>query len=101
AGAGAEQAKHHQPVATDAKELARAAARSEKQAVVAVAEEAEARAKLEVEKAGTNKKVEADKKLVAAKAAVAKARKDLEAPGENYTPFRGSLKTLENNLESE
>jgi hypothetical protein len=36
-----------------------------------------------------------------AKANVEKLQKSLDAPGENYTPIRGSLKTLESNLESE
>jgi len=86
------------PPAADAKERARVAARAERQLTVAMAEEALARA--EATLAGT-KKADDQKKLVSAREALAKARKELEAPGENYTPLRGALKTPESNLEQE
>jgi hypothetical protein len=41
------------------------------------------------------------KKAAAANAALAQARKALAAPGETYTPLRGSLKTLESNVETQ
>jgi hypothetical protein len=64
---------------------------------LAAAEESVARAELDF----AGKRPDAAKKLDAARAAVAAARKALETPGAVYTPLRGSLKTPENNLEGE
>src|SRR5262249_13552882 len=89
ARAAAERAR--QETAARAKELAHEAAKAEKRAAVADAEEALAKAELE----------KAVAKITAARTALAAARKALENPGENFTPLRGSLKTLENNLENE
>ncbi|MCE9534475.1 MAG: DUF1553 domain-containing protein [Planctomycetes bacterium] len=88
-------------MAANAKEVARAAALLEKKSAVAVAEDALAKAEQEIAKALAAKKAENEKKVVAAKAALAKAKKDLETPGETFTALRGSLKTLESNLEGE
>ncbi len=93
----ADRARFQQPPAADAKELARAAARLEKQTAVAAAEESLARSEVEV----AARKPDAAKKLAAAKDVVTKAKKELESPGETYTSLRGALKTLENNLETE
>src|SRR5206468_1486678 len=84
-----------------AKELSSAAARAEKQAALAAAEEALARADLEVLRAAPAQKAAAQQKTKAAGDAVAAARKALENPGEAYTPLRGALKTPESNLETE
>jgi hypothetical protein len=77
----------------NARELAREAARAEKALVVAVADEALAKAE----------QTKDDKKIAAARAALAAVRKALENPGEGYTPLalRGSLKTPESNLETQ
>ena len=47
------------------------------------------------------KKADADKKLTSVKAMLETARQAVETLGENYTSLRGSLKTLESNLENE
>ena len=99
ASAAADRAKAT-PVA-DAKALARQASRAERQVAAAGAEEAVARAELEVATASGMDKVALEKKLVGARAALTNARKLLDAPGESYASLRGSLKTLESNLESE
>jgi hypothetical protein len=101
ARAVADEARHRQPPAADALELARGAARAERYAAVAKAEEDVARAEQEVSGADAKKKADAEKKLTAARDALGKAHKGLEAPGEAYTPLRGSLKTLESNTETE
>jgi hypothetical protein len=80
---------------------AKAAALAEKQAAVASAEEALARAELELLQADAAKKAAAEQKRNAARTAADAAKKALQSPGEAYTPLRGSLKTPENNLESE
>jgi hypothetical protein len=82
-----------------AREPARRAARAECRLAVARAEEAVARA--EWERLTVRNKAEADKKLAAARQALAAASKLAEAPGERYTPLRGSIKTLESNVETE
>jgi hypothetical protein len=97
ARAPADRARSQQPPAANAQDLARQAAKAERQAAVAAAEENVARAELEV----AAKKPDAAKKLEVAKTAMTAAKKALENPGEVYTPLRGSLKTPENNLETE
>lgn len=97
ARAEAERERASQPMSAKAKELARIAARAEKQAALATAEEAVAQAKFE--KAA--KKPDAEKKLTAAKTALTQAQKALETPGEVYTPLRGSMKAPESNLETQ
>jgi hypothetical protein len=97
----ADHARYQQPPATDAGDLARKAAMAERQATLAQAEENLARAEMELLHAASDKNADAEKKRNAARDAVAAARKALEAPGDAYTPLRGSLKTLESNVESE
>jgi Protein of unknown function (DUF1553)/Protein of unknown function (DUF1549)/Planctomycete cytochrome C len=101
ARAAADAARFGKPPAPNPKDLAKAAALAEKQIAVVAAEEALAKIELENASAEDAKKKPDEKKLAAAKEAVAKAKKELEAPGETYASLRGSLKTLENNLESE
>ncbi len=84
-----------------AKDLARQAALAERQAGVAKAEEALARAELELLQTTGAKKPTAEKKRDVARSAVATARKALDAPGENFTPLRGALKTVESSTETE
>ena len=97
ASAAADRAK----ASPEAKTLAQQASRAERMVAVAAAEEAIARAELEVALATAGAKGAAEKKLVAVRAALTNARKLLHAPGESYTSLRGTLKTLESNLESE
>jgi hypothetical protein len=101
ARAAADRARAQQPPAANKTELARLAARAERQAAVARADEEVARAELELARAEPAKKADADKKLAAALDALDKARKAVDAAGETYTPLRGSLKTLESNVETE
>lgn len=97
----ADRAKIEKPLTANAPELARQAAKEEKQAVLAKADEDLARAEWEYLRAPEAKKTEADAKRKAAATAQAQAKKALENPGETYTSLRGSLKTPENNLETE
>jgi hypothetical protein len=97
----ADRAKYQQPPAADAPTLAQLAALAEKWAGLASAEESLARAEWELLGIDAGKKAAAEAKRNAARDVVAAAKKALEAPGEAYTPLRGSLKTLESNLENE
>ncbi len=78
-----------------------AAARAECLVAVSQADEEVSRAELERLKVAPDKKADAEKKVIAATAILETAHKATETPGESYTPLVGSLKTLENNLESE
>jgi len=81
--------------------LFQSAAKAEAQWSVAKADEAVAQAELDLLKATSDKKADAEKKVTAATANLDKVRKTLDSPGEKFTRLRGSLKTLESNLESE
>ena len=94
-------ARHQQPTAGNANELARAAVKRERITAVAQAEEAGVQAELDLVRVATDKQAEAEKKLLAARTALETARAAVETPGENFTPLNGALKTLENNLETE
>ena len=91
ARAAADRARYQNPPASDAPQRIAEAVRAEREVAVLVAEEALARAELEANQA----------KITAAKQQLEIARKNRNAPGGEYTPIRGSLKTLESNLESE
>ncbi len=97
----ADRARLGQPPMPDAINHVHKAALLEKGLALARAEESLAQAELEVLQAAAAKKAAAEQKRTAAAAAVAKATKDVETPGDTYTSLRGSLKTVENNLESE
>jgi hypothetical protein len=101
ARAAADRARRQQPPASNTADLAREAARAERQIALAAAEEALARAELELAGTEQAKKPPVEKKVSTAREAVTQARKALESPGETYMPLRGSLKTLESNVESE
>ncbi len=101
ARAAADRARHRQPPPDDLAALVAEAARLEKVAALAKADEDASRAEFDQLVAGPEKKGEAGKKSEAAKVALDAARKAIAAPGDSYTPLRGSLKTLESNLESE
>ena len=89
------------PSPADAKELARAAAKAEKLGEVFRLEEELARAELEQARTDPAKKPDTEKKIATAKSALDLARKAAETPSESFTAPKGSLKTLESNLESE
>ncbi len=89
-----------QPLSSDSRTTAQLAALAEKRAALLAAEENLARAEAELLATDTAKKAAAEAKKKAALDGVAAARKALEAPGDVYTPLRGSLKTPENNLET-
>ncbi|MBL8828214.1 MAG: PSD1 domain-containing protein [Planctomycetaceae bacterium] len=101
ARAAADRARFADPPAKDAGELAKQAARAERESNLLKAEAALAQGELDVLKAQPDKKAEAEKKVPPLKTAVETARKALDTPGDTYTSLRGSLKTLESNLESE
>jgi hypothetical protein len=99
ARAKADRAKFHDTARF--KELARVAAALEQQQTLSKAEEALARAELDVTRAEPAKRPEAEKKRKAAEDAIMRARKGLANPGENYTSVSGARKTPESNLETE
>jgi hypothetical protein len=90
ARAAADQAVAHESDSARTKDLAKEAARAEKQHAVAQAEVALARA----EEKGTDE-------VKKSRAALDAAQKALANGGETYTPLAGALKTLESNLETE
>jgi hypothetical protein len=101
ARAAADRARATHPDTPDAQALTKEAAAAERRLGLAGAEEALARAELELLKAKDGKKPEAGKKRDAARTALAAARKALQSPGESYTPLRGAVKTRESNLETD
>lgn len=96
----ADQARYQEPAATNAKDLARAAARLERQLAIALAEQSVAQAQFDLAQGPGTKQAPTAKKLAAARDALAKAKKDAQIQGETYSSLRGSLKTPESNLET-
>jgi hypothetical protein len=101
ARAAADRAKYQQPPAANLAELTAQAVKAERIAAAAKAEEDVARVELDLLKAPPEKKGEIEKKLTAARAARDTANAAVDQPGASYSPLVGSLKTLENNLETE
>jgi mono/diheme cytochrome c family protein len=101
ARACADRAHWQQPPAADVHNLARQAARAERLAEAAKADEALARAELALLQAAPADRKAALEKRNAARQGLVQARKALQNPGETYTPLRGALKTLESNVEAE
>jgi hypothetical protein len=101
ARAAADRAKFQQPPPQNLAVLIAQAAKAERILAAAKAEEDAVRAELELLKAAPDKKADAEKKQTAAQQALETARKAIDQPGETYTSLIGSLKTLENNLETE
>ena len=97
----AEQAAWQQPDAPETTAAAMLAARLERQAAVLAAVEAADRAALNLLNAVPGKQSEAEKQSAAAIEALSKARAAADQPATTFTPLVGSVKTLENNLESE
>jgi Protein of unknown function (DUF1553)/Protein of unknown function (DUF1549)/Planctomycete cytochrome C len=101
ARAAAERGRHQQPTPAQLPALVAEAARLEKVAAAAKADEEMSRAEFDWLEADPRKKDAAAKKVEAAKASLEAARKAVATPGESYTPLPGSRKTLESNLETE
>jgi hypothetical protein len=101
ARAAADRAHRRQPPLENRSERIAEAVRTERIATLAKADEDASRAELAVLRAKPEKKADAEKKRVAAVAALEAARKTIDQPGESYTPLPGALKTLESNLENE
>jgi mono/diheme cytochrome c family protein len=77
------------------KELALAASKSERILAACRADEEVSRAELALLQAAADKQPEAEKKLVAAKAALETAQKAIDLPSEAFTPLPGAKKTQE------
>jgi Protein of unknown function (DUF1553)/Protein of unknown function (DUF1549)/Planctomycete cytochrome C len=101
ARAAAERARLQQPTSELLHALVAEAARLEKVAAAAKADEEMSRTEFDWIGADSRKKDAAAKKFEAAKASLEAARKAVATPGESYTPLPGSRKTLESNLETE
>jgi hypothetical protein len=101
ARAAADRVRFVTPPAADASTRAREAAIAERRVALAEVEVALARAEQEASRVEAAKKVEADKKVAAARTALEQARKNVDTPGGTYTSLSGSYKTLESNVESE
>jgi mono/diheme cytochrome c family protein len=97
----ADRVRFHNPDSIEVAKAVVEAVRAERMASAAKSNEDVSRAELEWLNVPADKKPEAEKKLVAARAALEAADKLIDTPGETYTPVAGSLKTLESNLESE
>jgi len=80
---------------------AREAVKLERVTALLRAEQAVLQAELDLVKAVPEKKTELETKLAAAKSAVEAARSVIETPAENFSPLRGSEKTMESSVETE
>ncbi|MCA9011454.1 MAG: DUF1553 domain-containing protein, partial [Planctomycetaceae bacterium] len=83
------------------RELIVAAARSERVVAALAAEETMFRRELDLLQSPAEKRAAAEKKLAEAQQSLQEARTTIDRPSDSYTPLIGSLKTLENNLETE
>ena len=101
ARAAADRSRAQQPFADNVAVLIADAVQAERIAATAKADEDVSRAELELLRATPEKKLEAEKKLGAAKTALESARKVIDMPGESYTSLIGASKMLESNLETE
>lgn len=80
---------------------AKLAAKKEKQTALLKSEADLLQAEMELTTAAKGKEDAAKKKVEAAQKTLEAARKANDNPGEAFTPLKGSLKTLESNMESE
>ncbi len=101
ARSAADRARYRPPTPADLPALVAEAARREKIAAFAKADEVASRAELDLFRAKPEKKAELGKKLEDARTALEAAGKAVARPGDSYTPLPGSRKTLESNLETE
>ena len=99
--AAATRAQVFEPNAPATAKLCEAAARAERALTLARAEADLARSLADLAKADDKSRPDVEKRRTAAQTAVDAARKALEKPGLAFTPFVGSLKTPESNVESE
>ena len=97
----ATKAKIMEPMGAETKTKATLASKAEKQTALAKATLDILNAEVELLSAAKGKEDAAKKKLEAATKAQEVAKKNIDTPGEVFTPIKGSLKTLESNLESE
>ena len=100
ARAAADRAQAAEPAPANVSELIREAARAEKTIAAAKAAEDLARAEVELAKSDVAKKADVEKKVTAARDALAAAVKAIEQPGETYTPLKGAVKTIESPTET-
>ena len=104
AALAADTARWQNPPATNAKELAQAAALAEKKLAAAKTEEDLLRAEQDLQRGNTGKHKKdapSEKKVADAKVALEKARQAVESPGESYTSPRASRKAFEGPTETE
>ncbi len=97
----ADRARRQKPAPENLAALVTEAVRRERTVASIKAEEDVARTDLELFKATTAQKAEAQKKLAAVQAAREKLRKEVDSPGDSFSTLTGSLKMFESNLESE
>ena len=90
-----------EPASQAFKEASQKAAMLEKLSVMLKAEADLMQGKLELAGAAKGKEDAAKKKVEASQKAFDAAKKASESPGDVFTPLKGSLKTLESNLENE
>lgn len=101
ARAAAERSRYLQPSDPNTPELVKAAVRAERVSTVAKSDEDVARLTMEVARAPADKKADLEGKLATARTSLETALKQIDEPGEVYTPIRGASKALESNLETE
>ena len=101
ARAAADRARTQEPSPGDVSELVDRAARAERVALAARADEDAARAELAFLVSAGDKKAEAEKVRSAARATAVEARRSIESPGGEYTSIPGALKAPESNIETE
>jgi hypothetical protein len=93
--AAAERARNSDPQSPATKDLAIAAAKSERLVAATRADEEVSRAELALLQVADLKKAEAEMKVAAAKTALETAQKTIDMPSETYTPLPGAQKTQE------
>lgn len=101
ARANAQRSRVENPDQTATADLIAAAVKAERNVAALQAEAAAIQAELSVLQATPEKKTEAESALAAARNKVEESRKAIDTPGDSFTLLVGSLKTAENNLESE
>jgi hypothetical protein len=95
----ADQAERESP--GDSLDWAKYAAYAEKKLAALQAEEAVAKAEVDVSRSDGTKRLDNEKKLDVAKATLLKSMEAIKNAGTTYTPLRGALKTLESNVETD
>ena len=101
ARSAADRATAENPDAQDSHSLVAAAVKAERIVAAATAAENLDNAELNLLQAAGEKRAEAETKLADARKSLEAARAAIDMPGISYTSLKGSLKTLESNLETE